>query len=430
MKRLLPFLAGLSFLLPGCANFRKLSSDLKILENGYRIAGVIENRDSYKAPVRVAVVEWDRAAGEVYTGDRLDLTTGGAFAFMVKSPLNQHVAAFADENGNGRVDAGEPAWLHTDASGKPAPVTVDLEKRRVVVSGHLSKSTRIPPALLEAIQRKLAGRTAEEVMTRQGARFAVGEIADPDDPRFAATRGEDGLWSPATMAIQTGAGVYFLQPYDPSRIPVLFVHGAGGSPQDWRLAMDKIDRRRYQPWFYFYPSGGRLETIAEALNEGVKRLHSRYRFNRLHVVAHSMGGLMSRRFIQKNVLEDKNTYINTFITFSSPWDGHEAAAMGVKWSPSVVPSWRDMENGSDFLDHLFDQRLKGRVNHHLFYSHRASRSPIMPAENDGVVSLPSQLRPEAVADAVSVQGYNEDHMSILVAKDPLKRAEKILDETR
>ncbi|RYD18336.1 MAG: hypothetical protein EOP88_22920 [Verrucomicrobiaceae bacterium] len=87
MKRLLPFLAGLSFLFAGCANFRKLSSNLKIIREGYRIAGVIENRDSCKAPVCVAVAKWDRATGVVYTGDRLDLTTGGAFAFVVKSPL-------------------------------------------------------------------------------------------------------------------------------------------------------------------------------------------------------------------------------------------------------------------------------------------------------------------------------------------------------
>lgn len=428
MKRFLSLLIVSSALLSGCGNFRKLSADLKIIDNEYRVSGIIENRDAYKVPVRAAVVEWDRSTGQVYSGDRLDLTTGGAFSFSVKSPLNQHVAAYADENRNGRPDNGEPTWIHTGPDGKPAPVTIDPAKRRVLLKGNLSKATRLPPALLEAVRRKLDGRTAEEVMTRRGARIALGEIGDPADPRFAATRGEEGLWTPATMAIQHGAGLYFLAPYDPTRIPVLFVHGAGGSPQDWRLAMEKIDRSRYQPWFFFYPSGARLDNIAQVLNEGVERLHSRYRFQRLHVVAHSMGGLVSRRFIQKNVIEDKNSYIDTFITFSSPWDGHEAAALGVKWAPSVIPSWRDMEHGSSFLAHLYDERLKGRVNHHLFYSHRGKRSPVMPAENDGSVSVASQLRPEAVADAVSVQGYNEDHMSILVARDALKRAEGILDK--
>jgi pimeloyl-ACP methyl ester carboxylesterase len=273
----------------------------------------------------------------------------------------------------------------------------------------------------------LAGRTADQFVTGHGVRLSLGEIAKLDDPRFASTRGSDGLWAPATTAATTGFGLYFMEPYDPARTPVLFVHGAAGSPQDWRYAMERIDRRRYQPWFAFYPSGLRLENCADALNDGVKALQRRYGFQRLHVVAHSMGGLVSRRFVEKNVIEDGNRYINTFITFSSPWGGHEGAAAGVKRAPSVVPSWRDMENGSDFLDHLFDERLKGKVNHHLFYSHHAKRSLILPAENDGSVSVASQLRPEAKADAASVQGYDEDHVSILSARAPLTRAREILD---
>ena len=101
--------------------------------------------------------------------------------------------------------------------------------------------------------------------------------------------------------------------------------------------------------------------------------------------------------------------------------------MGVKWAPSVVPSWYDMKQGSDFLAHLYDRKLKGRVNHYLFYSHRAKRSAVMPAENDGTVSVASQLRPEAKADAVSVQGYDEDHVSILRAPAALSRAGDLID---
>ena len=134
----------------------------------------------------------------------------------------------------------------------------------------------------------------------------------------------------------------------------------------------------------------RLDNAATALNDGIKLLHARYPFRRLHVVAHSMGGLVARDFVIQTPSPGGRPYINTFITFSSPWDGHEAAAMGVKYAPEVVPSWRDMKHGSDFLNHLYDKKLKGRVNHHLFYSHHAKRSPILPPENDGTVSVASQ----------------------------------------
>jgi triacylglycerol esterase/lipase EstA (alpha/beta hydrolase family) len=193
--------------------------------------------------------------------------------------------------------------------------------------------------------------------------------------------------------------------------------------------MEKIDRDIYQPWFYVYPSGMRLEAAANALNDGVKLLHDRYGFKRLHVVAHSMGGLVARRFVIRNTLEGRNSYINTLITFSSPWDGHEAAAMGVKYAPEVVPSWRDMAHGSEFLTHLYDRRLKGKVSHHLFYSHHASHSRILPPENDGTVSVASQLRKEAKEDAVQVLGFDEDHVSILSSKAALKAGKKILDQS-
>lgn len=421
LRLLLPFAA---LLLAACANFRHLAADLKPFENDYRVSGVIENADDFKPPVLVTVIEWDRATNKIFAADQLDLAPGGVFAFSVESPLNQHLGAFADNNRDGKWQQGEAVWLHEGT------LPFDGDSRHVRVRGRLSTANRFPRDLELAGKEALAGRTVDEVIRHRGIRFSTGEVADLDDPRFAETRGADGLWTPATLAIQSGFGIYFLERYDPSRIPVLFVHGAAGSPQDWRTAMEKIDRRRYQPWFYFYPSGGRLENAATALNTGVERLHERYGFKRLDVVAHSMGGLVSRRFVVKNAIEDGHGYIRNFITFSTPWDGHEAAAMGVKWAPTVVPSWFDMKQGSDYLDHLFDRRLKGKVNHHLFYSHRAKRSPIMPAENDGTVSVPSQLRAEAKADAVSVQGYDEDHVSILSARAPLLRAKQILDAAR
>jgi len=429
MMKILSRLALVSGLavLGGCANFRHLSSDLKMIEDDYQIRGRVENADSYKVPVYAAVVEWDQASGEVFSGDRLQLEAGGRFVFLVKSPVNQHVMAFADTNRNGRHEPKEPLWVYSGKDGQASPVPLDGEHRIANVSGKLSANGPAMTELRESVDKAVAGKTADEFVSHRGVKFAVGELADLDDPRFAATRGSDGLWTPATLAIKSGFGIYFLERYDPNKIPVIFIHGAAGSPQDWRYAMEKVDRKRYQVWFYFYPSGARLENAAFALNEGVEQLHERYHFNRLHVVAHSMGGLVARRFVVMNAVEKGHSYINTFLSFSTPWNGHEAAAMGVKWAPTVVPSWYDMKQGSDFLTHLYDRKLKGRVNHHLFYSHRAKRSAMMPAENDGTVSVASELRPEAVKDAASVQGYDETHMSILSAGDALRRARDIVE---
>ncbi len=420
-------LAGSAFLTSSCGNFRKLGRDLKLVENEYRISAIIENADDFTCPVRAAVIEWDRDENKVFSGDRVDLTAGGGFMFIVKSPVNQHVLCYADTNRDGIYQPGEPLWVLRGPDGQAAAAVLNADQKIARIQGSLSTKERLPDGLAAAVQQKLAGKDVRDVISQKGIQFAMGEVADLDDPRFAATRGPDGLWTPATSAIRDGLGVYFVEPFDPSRTPVLFVHGAAGSPQDFRLAMDKLDRSRHQAWFYVYPSGMRLENAAIALDRSIRHLHDRYEFRRLHVVAHSMGGLVSRRFIQRNVLEGGNSYIRNFITYSSPWGGHEAAEMGVKFAPKVVPSWRDMAKGSPFLDELFDQRLKGRVNHHLFYSHHAKRSPVLPAENDGTVSVASQLRPEAVADAIETRGFDEDHVSILSSREALLAGKRAID---
>jgi pimeloyl-ACP methyl ester carboxylesterase/predicted small secreted protein len=417
-------------LLTSCANFRKLGKDLKLVNDGYRVSGIIVGTENQNAPVKAVVVEWDRAKNKVHSADLLELTEGGAFAFVVKSPLNQYAAAHADTNRDGRYQKGEPFWMHRDPSGQPQPVALDADNRVARVRGALSASESPPQAMLDAIAIALNGRDVSRFITHQGVRFALGEKADLNDPQFAATRGEDGLWTPATFAMNGGFGIYFLERYDPEKIPVLFIHGAAGSPQDWRHAMERIEGKAYQPWFYVYPSGMRLDAAANALNKGVGQLHERYGFRRLHVAAHSMGGLVARRFIQTNALADGNDYIRTFISYSSPWGGHEAAAMGVRYAPQVVPSWRDMAKGSEFLDHLFDQRLKGRVDHHLFFSHRAARSRILPPENDGTVSVASQKRAEALGDAVETRGFDEDHLSVLSSREALKAGKRALDASR
>ena len=55
-------------------------------------------------------------------------------------------------------------------------------------------------------------------------------------------------------------GLYFLQPYDPDRIPVVFVHGLISTPFDWvktinGLQADPEIRKRYQFWVFAYPTG-------------------------------------------------------------------------------------------------------------------------------------------------------------------------------
>ena len=134
---------------------------------------------------------------------------------------------------------------------------------------------------------------------------------------------------------------------DPNRIPILFVHGAEGSPQDWRYFFDHIDRSRYQPWFFYYPSGARIDSMANLLYWKLINLQLKYRFETLYITAHSMGGLVVRTFLLDR--GDLFPQARLFISLSTPWAGEATAELGVKHSPAVVPSWIDMQPQGRFI---------------------------------------------------------------------------------
>ena len=58
-------------------------------------------------------------------------------------------------------------------------------------------------------------------------------------------------------------GLFFVQPYDPNRIPLICVHGLISTPQMWlrvanQLNADPEVRARYQFWAFSYPTGNPL----------------------------------------------------------------------------------------------------------------------------------------------------------------------------
>jgi pimeloyl-ACP methyl ester carboxylesterase len=95
-------------------------------------------------------------------------------------------------------------------------------------------------------------------------------------------------------------GLYFLQPYDPDRIPVVFVHGLISTPFDWvktinGLQADPEIRKHYQFWVFAYPTGNPVLYSALRLREELARVDKVYPKHKDYVlVGHSMGGLLSQ----------------------------------------------------------------------------------------------------------------------------------------
>ncbi len=118
--------------------------------------------------------------------------------------------------------------------------------------------------------------------------------------------------------------MFFLEPFDPEKIPVLFVHGAGGNPTVWAPLMNQIDRTHFQPWIFYYPSGLRLDMATEFLRHSLSKILVSYKFKKLVIIAHSMGGLVSRSFVNTIVKKDVEQRFKQFkllyLTLSTPWE--------------------------------------------------------------------------------------------------------------
>ena len=134
---------------------------------------------------------------------------------------------------------------------------------------------------------------------------------------------------------------------------MLFVHGIQGTPASFEHLASRLDRSRFQPWFYYYPSGVHLHEIADHLTQTVAKVTRRHPHERIVVVAHSMGGLVTRGFILRHASNAGAAKIPLFVTISTPWDGHKGAEIGVKRSPVVVRVWEDMSPGSEYLRDIF-----------------------------------------------------------------------------
>jgi len=101
-------------------------------------------------------------------------------------------------------------------------------------------------------------------------------------------------------------GLYMVQPYEPGKIPVIMVHGLWSSPLTWMemfndLRGDPIIRRRFQFWFYLYPTGQPFWESAAQFRQDLAQAreildpqHLERRLDQIILVGHSMGGLVSK----------------------------------------------------------------------------------------------------------------------------------------
>ncbi len=397
------------FFFTGCT-FLHLREETKIIQYSTILVGNVSSSFSCKGlPIVVAAYAREKNKREIvhYT----TLHQLGPYELIVPKG-NYAIVAFADKNRNLCYDRDEAAGQYIGAENVIAPaggVLLDLD---IVMSGPEAVSVDFP-----------VGSSVSLDGTRKFHSTSPGAIADLDDPLFSEAFGQKGYWSPLEFFKEVGGNIYFLDGYDPKKIPILFVHGACGSPTGWRGFFEKIDRSRFQPWFYYYPSGASIESMSYLLYWKIYNLQIKYKFKELYITAHSMGGLVVRSFLTDfgNALPFKTA----FISISTPWGGDALAEKGVKYSPAVIPAWKDIQAEGDFIKSLYRKKMPPSVEHYLFFGYRGNRNPIRP-NNDAVVTLSSLLDERSQAEAIKIYGFNEDHDSILSSEPVMAQYNSLL----
>lgn len=390
-------------LLAGCGNLIELRNEIREANTTLtRLSGQVLSPVCPDCPT--IVVALGDHTGKQVTAYRV-LEHPGAFD-LVAVRATSYLFAFHDNNGDFEFQADEPyGWLAFSEPLMPGKKLTDL-KIDIQSFTHIQP----PPEALGNLFH-LRGVALGAVNNVQ-----LGKVVDLDHPRFDADMAGLGMWQPLRFLKEAYAGIYFLEPYSPPKIPVVFIHGINGSPRDFAALIAQLDPQKFQPWVFYYPSGLDVGALGDGLLGMLTELQHRYDFGELHIVAHSMGGLVSRQYLDACERASSCSYVRSFVSISTPFGGHAAAQSGVDYSPVVMPAWRSMAPGSRFLKNLFVRTLPPGLPHYLLFGYRNDHL-IASESGDGVISLESQLRNEAQLEAVGLRGFNENHVSILGNRD-------------
>jgi pimeloyl-ACP methyl ester carboxylesterase len=376
----------------GCANFRALRADLHDIEKLSTLSGRVTAGEWNGGPIDVYLFEVDETVGKPFrTSQFVTLEKPGKYRFMVR-PGYYMIGAHEDADRDGELGAGEPHAVLRDLE----ILEIGPKDNRNGLNMELGTERS---AALDRIKPETAVLEIE---------LHMGKVAQLDDERFNPSSGPMGMWQPHAFFEKYGGGIFMLQEYAEEKTPVLFIHGMSGHPREFAALIEGLDPELYQAWVLQYPSGTRIQVVVDALRRGLDSMRAKRRFERLCIVAHSMGGLIAHQLVRDQAASGTDRYLRFLGTISSPLGGIPSADKGVKMAPGVVPSWRDVGPKSEFIQSLFDRPFPANVHYALYFGYgKGSKA------TDGVVTINSQLPRQAQDDASVVSGFAESHTGIL-----------------
>ncbi len=178
-----------------------------------------------------------------------------------------------------------PRELLLPRVGVSAPVTAVVNFSKPARSGN---PTRAILTLYDPAKRNSALVAGEKRPLAADFTAPFGYYPNPGDIGIL------GMLSPGKYLEKEG--FFLVQPYDPKKIPIVFVHGLMSVPQMWLPVMaaiesDPILRGKFQFWVFAYPTGDPIAYSALKLREALASVYKVYpRTRDMVIINHSLGG--------------------------------------------------------------------------------------------------------------------------------------------
>lgn len=380
-----------SSVLFGCSNFRNLSHEIDAIDSitdQYQL--VLSHPASDSAVVILQIKDINQSEVDGYDGiinsDRLHLQLSNNIHYLL---------VFEDKNQDLTLQANEAfSVINLSDYQDNSTIKVSLEVNE----------NEVPSAFVD--------RSLSSLLKIELDLVDIGAVVNLENHPFDRKNAKLGMWQPLTFLLEHNAGLYFLSEYDPNKIPILFVHGINATALDFKPLIEKVDQSKYQIWVFNYPSGLSLALNSKGLNNLMHTVVTQYKIQQLHVVAHSMGGLIVTNSIRQCRIGQLCDFVSSMTTISSPFGGVASAKQGIEYSPVVMPAWVDLNPEGKFIADLFSDNDKNHTPHFLAFGYNSGEL-FNTKSNDGVINLSSQLSRPAQLHASQILGYNENHLSIL-----------------
>jgi pimeloyl-ACP methyl ester carboxylesterase len=149
---------------------------------------------------------------------------------------------------------------------------------------------------------------------------------------------------------------------DAAETPIVLVHGVIDNHAAFTVMEYALRRRGFQT-LSAYDYGLLTHNIPQAavhLGEAIEELAASTGYERVHVIGHSLGGLIARYYVQRL---GGDHYVHTLVTLGTPHQGTQLA-----WAAPLLPLVRQLTPNSSLIQELAEPASECRTRFIAFYS--------------------------------------------------------------